>query len=102
MLSGTVKEVQLAGGSTDQMALVEYGTPTEAQTALKLNGMKIGDAHTLQVSTWTHGSHGTAHASHHVYTCAFESVAAATVLFASAARDLPHTFRQLCGVVGEG
>lgn len=47
--AGTVKDVQLAGASTDQMALVEYGTLIEAQTALKLNGMKIGDAYTLQV-----------------------------------------------------
>jgi hypothetical protein len=31
------------------MALVEYSSPTEAATALSLNGMKIGDAFTLQV-----------------------------------------------------
>jgi hypothetical protein len=47
--TGTVKDVTLAGGVTDQMALVEYGTPAEAANALNLNGMKIGDAHTLQV-----------------------------------------------------
>lgn len=50
---GTVKDVQLAGASTDQMALVEYATPSEALNALNLNGMKIGDTHTLQVGSLT-------------------------------------------------
>jgi hypothetical protein len=31
------------------MALVEFATPSEAGVALSLNGMKIGDTHTLQV-----------------------------------------------------
>lgn len=37
------------GAPTDQMALVEYSSPAEAATALSLNGMKIGDAFTMQV-----------------------------------------------------
>jgi hypothetical protein len=49
LATGTVKDVTLAGPVTDQMALVEYGTPAEATNALNLNGMKIGDTHTLQV-----------------------------------------------------
>lgn len=47
--TGSVKDVQLSGPATDQMALVEFASPAEAATALNLNGMKIGDSHTLQV-----------------------------------------------------
>lgn len=46
---GTVRDIQLVGASTDQMALVEFSSPVEAATALSLNGMKMGDAFTLQV-----------------------------------------------------
>ena len=48
--AGAVQDVKLAGASTDQMALVEFSSPLEAAKALNLNGMKIGDTHTLQVS----------------------------------------------------
>lgn len=46
---GTVKDVQLSGPVTDQMALIEFTTQAEAVKALGLNGMKIGDTHSIQV-----------------------------------------------------
>jgi hypothetical protein len=48
-VAGVVRDVALAGPEGDRMALAEFSDAEEAAKALSLNGMKLGDTHTLQV-----------------------------------------------------
>lgn len=48
-VAGSVVDVQLSGTGADQLALVEYSSAAEMATALSLNGMKLGDAYSMQV-----------------------------------------------------